>query len=173
VVDVLLLLDELCALEQTRQARLLSKPELHRWRDLQKQLTRALCDFTTASGMERRDTLRVPCPLEVRVQSSGSVFSGTAIDVSAGGIGVRASLLPAMGERVVLLSADEPPGAHFQLEVPGHVVWLRKLQHPLGAGFGVAFDPETPEHEARLAQLLLAMLRREREHRSQAPLQQK
>src|SRR5689334_17973785 len=126
------LLDELCALETTRQTRILSKSERGRWLELQKQLTRELCDFTTGSGEERRVTLRVPCPLQVKVQSPHAGFEGTAIDVSAGGIGVRANLLPTIGEQVTLVWAEEPKGEHFQLELPGHVVWLRKINHALG-----------------------------------------
>jgi hypothetical protein len=156
------LLDELCELESTRQARILSKFEHARWLELQKLLTRELCDFSTGSGEERRSTLRVPCPLDVKVQSADAAFVGTAIDVSAGGIGVRAQLLPAAGEHVRLLWAEEPKGQHFELDLPGHVVWLRKIPHALGAGFGVAFDPRDRAQEQALSQLLLFLLRRER-----------
>ncbi len=155
-------LDELCDLEATRLARILSKFERLRWLELQKTLTRALCDFSTSAGEERRTTLRVACPLDVKVQSDDATFIGRAIDVSAGGIGVHAGLLPALGERVTLLYADDPPGSHFPLDIPGHVVWLRKLQHELGPGFGVVFQPETELQERRLGELLLFLLRRER-----------
>jgi hypothetical protein len=163
---VLQQLDELCDLEAIRQTRILSKFERARWSELQKTLTRALCDASTAAAIERRNTLRLNCPLEVRVESAGAIFVGTAIDVSAGGIGVRASLLPAAGERVTLLSAEDPPGAHFELAIPGRVVWLRKLQHELGAGFGIAFDPQGEPDERKLAELLLYLLRKERKSRT-------
>src|SRR5262249_30266382 len=110
---------------------------------------------------ERRGTLRVACPFEVKVASAGSVFPGTAIDVSAGGIGVRASLLPSLGERVMLHEATEA-GQRFDLRIPAHVVWLRKQKHELGPGFGLAFDPENEAQERRLSQLLLFLLRRQR-----------
>jgi hypothetical protein len=164
------LLDELCALETTRQSRLLSRVEHARWQELQKLLTRELCDFSTGAGEERRSTLRVPCPLTVKVQSADAAFEGTAIDVSAGGIGVRAQLLPTIGEKVVLAHASGPPDVHFALDLPGHVVWLRKVAHPLGAGFGVAFDPGEPSQEQRLSQLLLFLLRRERQRLKLPPL---
>jgi hypothetical protein len=160
--QLLPLLDELCELESTRLQRILSKFERARWLELQKLLTRELCDFSTGGGEERRTTLRVPCPLDVKVQSADAAFVGTAIDVSAGGIGVRAQLLPAVGERVSLLWAEEPRGSHFPLDLPGHVVWLRKINHALGPGFGIAFDPRTDEQEHRLTQVLLFLLRRER-----------
>jgi hypothetical protein len=168
--EALPLLDELCALETLRQTRILSKAERARWLDLQKQLTRELCNFSTGSGEERRATLRVPCPLEVKVESSHATFLGTAIDVSSGGIGVHAGLLPAAGEQVTLLWAEEPKGKHFQLDLPGHVVWLRKINHALGAGFGVAFDPTNAEQDQRLAQLLLFLLRKERQRLQLPPL---
>lgn len=172
VDDTLALLDELCALEAIRQQRILSRPELARWQALQRQLTRALCDFATGDeALERRNTLRVQCPLSLRIASSDTVFEGIAIDLSAGGVGVRSDLLPSIGEAVTLLSAEEPETGtaasknRFDLNIPGHVVWLRKLQHELGPGFGIAFDPQGPAEERRLAQLLLYLLRRERKSR--------
>jgi hypothetical protein len=163
--DVTALLDELCELESARQTRLLSKPEHERWQALQKTLTRALCDFSTGAE-ERRATLRVPCPLAVKVATPYATFDATAIDVSAGGIGVKSALLPGVGERVVLVSAHDPEGREFVLGIAGHVVWLRKLQHELGAGFGIAFEPENDTQRQHLAELLLFLLRRERARRT-------
>jgi hypothetical protein len=160
-------LDELCDLESLRLTRLLSKFEHARWIELQRLLTRTLCDFSTGGGMERRVTLRVPCPLEVKVQGDHTAFLGTAIDVSAGGIGVSSGLLPAQGEAVHLVWAEEPKSrTRFELDLPGHVVWLRKQKHELGPGFGIAFDPSDAVHEQRMAQLLLYLLRRERDRRT-------
>jgi hypothetical protein len=172
VADTVQLLDELCDLETARQARLLSKPEQERWAELQRELTTAMCDFSVQGGSgaeERRATLRIPCPLEVTVASGGSTFKGTAIDLSAGGIGITAGILPALGEPVVLVSADEPPGTHFVLGLSGHVVWLRKLTHPSGAGFGIAFEPENETQRRHLAELLLFLLRRVRAGAAPSP----
>ena len=163
--EILQLLDELCELETARQGRALAGPEHARWLELQKRLTRELCDFSTGAE-EKRKSLRVPCPLEVRVVSADNAFVGTAIDVSAGGIGVSAGLLPALGESVRLMWASDGKELRFELDIPGHVVWLRKLNHELGAGFGVAFAPETPTQEQRIGELLLYLLRRERQKRS-------
>lgn len=159
--DLLARFDELCTLESERLTRVLSKPEHERWCALQKLLMPALCDFTT-SAQERRETLRLPCPLGVVIVSGDTTFEGTAIDVSAGGVGVRANLLPALGERLTLVCAEEPAGTRFVLGLEGHVVWLRKLTHPLGAGFGIAFGGETESQRRHLAQLLLFLLRKQR-----------
>ncbi len=167
--SVVPLLDELCALESARQARPLSKAERARWLELQKLLTRELCDFSTGGGEERRATLRVPCPLTVKVQSAHAAFDCTAIDVSAGGLGVSAQLLPSIGEHVTLAHAVSPEGDRFELGLPGHVVWLRKIQHPLGAGFGIAFDLEAGQ-ERKLSELLLYLLRREKQKHELPPL---
>jgi hypothetical protein len=167
---ILSLLDELCALETLRVTRIHSKAERARWLELQRLLTRELCDFSTGGGEERRATLRVPCPLNVRVEGEHAAFEGTAIDVSAGGIGIRAQLLPSVGEQVKLAWAQEPDGQRFQLELPGHVVWLRKVNHALGAGFGVAFDLADEASQARLSQLLLYLLRHERKRLQLPPL---
>jgi len=67
------LLDELCALETLRQTRVLSKAERGRWLELQRLLIPDLCHFSTGGGEERRVTLRVPCPLDVKVQSAHAV----------------------------------------------------------------------------------------------------
>lgn len=165
-MDVPRLLDELCELESARLTRPLSPPEHARWLELQKTLTRALCDFSTGAE-ERRATLRVPCPLAVKVATPHATFDATAIDISDGGIGVKSALLPGLGERVVLVSAHDPDGGAFVLGIAGHVVWLRKLQHELGAGFGIAFEPENETQRQHLAALLLFLLRRERARRAE------
>lgn len=164
-MDLKYLLDELCYLETVRVERALDEQQTRRWLELQRLLQRAMCDFATA-GDERRTRVRVPCPLRVRLASDELEFDGTAIDIGEGGIGVQADLLPALGERLVLLYGEglnqQSQLGRFELHLPGHVVWMRKAHSDLGPGFGVAFDPQTREQESRLAQLLLTLLRQRR-----------
>ncbi len=163
------LLDELLMMEMLRGQRPLEAPEARRWVELQRRLTRELCESPIAVD-ERRQYLRVATPLVVRVLSPGANFEGTVLDLGAGGMGLRADVLPFPGEIITLEWArmPAPSEVQFPLELPARVMWMRKATHELGPGFGIAFQPETREHNHRISSLLLTLLRQERKTRSEA-----
>jgi len=165
--SVVELLDELLMMEMLRGQRDLEPEEAVRWIELQRQLTRELCE-TPLSVDERRQYLRVATPLAVWVVSPGASFEATALDLGAGGMGLRADVLPFPGEQVLLEWARSPAPSsdQFRLDLPARVMWMRKATHELGPGFGVAFQPERREHDHRLSELLLTLLRHERKSRS-------
>ena len=161
--SVVELLDELCMLEELRMQRTLEPEEARRWVELQRSLSRAMCEEGIPD--ERRAYLRVTTPLTVRVVSAGMTFDATAIDLGAGGMGLKSDVLPTVHEKLQLAYARTPSGEQFELGLPAAVVWVRKSQHELGAGFGVAFAPENRTQDGFVAELLLSLLRREQAKR--------
>jgi hypothetical protein len=161
------LLDELVMMEMLRVQRALEPEEARRWVELQRILTRELCDVPRPVD-ERRQYLRVAQPLLVRVVSPGASFQATVLDLGAGGMGLRADLLPFPGEQVVLEWACSPlsPDQQFRLDLPARVMWMRKATHELGPGFGISFQPSSREHDHRISELLLKLLRQERRART-------
>jgi hypothetical protein len=159
------LLDELVMMEMLRSQRSLEGDEARRWVELQRLLTRELCETPVAVD-ERRTYLRVITPLLVRVVSPGANFQATAMDLGAGGMGLRADVLPFPGETLTLEWARTPSGEQFALDLPARVMWMRKATHELGAGFGIAFQPESHQQDHRVSALLLTLLRQERATRS-------
>jgi hypothetical protein len=157
------LLDELLMMEMLRGQRPLEPEEALRWVELQRMLTRELCEPVAVD--ERRQYLRVPTPLTVRVLSPGANFEATVLDLGAGGMGLKAELLPFPGEHVHLDSALSPSGQLHPLDLPARVAWMRKATHELGPGFGISFEPSTREHNHRISELLLTLLRHERKSR--------
>jgi hypothetical protein len=155
------LLDELLMLEMLRGQRDLEPPEALRWIELQRLLSRELCEVPQIPT-EKRQYLRVATPLTVRVVSAGTTFDATAIDLGAGGMGLRADVVPSVRELVMLDDARTQAGERFELGVPAKVVWTRKVSHELGSGFGVSFQPETRTHDRRVSALLMMLLRVER-----------
>jgi hypothetical protein len=158
------LLDELLMMEMLRVQRPLEPAEARRWVELQRHLTRELCEAPLAVD-ERRDYLRVSTELTVRVLSPGANFDATVLDLGAGGMGLRAGVLPFVGETVHLESATSPAGTTTVLDLPARVQWMRKATHELGPGFGIAFRPESREHNHRISEMLLTLLREERASR--------
>jgi PilZ domain len=165
--SVVELLDELLMMEMLRGQRELEPEEARRWVELQRILTRELCDTPVAVD-ERRQYLRVATPLLVWVVSPGASFQATALDLGAGGMGLSAGVLPFPGENVVLEWARSPvsPSDQFRLDLPARVMWMRKATHELGPGFGVAFQPAHRDHDRAISELLLMLLRHERNARS-------
>jgi hypothetical protein len=163
------LLDELLMMEMLRGQRNLEPEEALRWIELQRTLTRELCE-TPLQVDERRQYLRVATPLLVWVVSPGASFEATALDLGAGGMGLSAGVLPFPGENVVLEWARSPSlgSDQFRLDLPARVMWMRKATHELGPGFGVAFQPAHREHDRSISELLLTLLRHERQSRAGA-----
>jgi hypothetical protein len=164
--SVVELLDELLMMEMLRSQRQFEPEEARRWVELQRILTRELCDVPRHVD-ERRQYLRVAQPLVVRVVSPGASFEATVLDLGAGGMGLRADVLPFPGEHIVLDWARSPsaPNEEFRLDLPARVMWMRKATHELGPGFGIAFQPSSHEHDYRVSELLLRLLRQERSAR--------
>jgi hypothetical protein len=97
--------------------------------------------------------------------SAGAAFDATVLDLGAGGMGLRASILPFVGELLTLEDARSASGERYELGVPAKVMWMRKLTHELGPGFGVSFQPENRTHDRRVSALLLRLLQNERNGR--------
>jgi hypothetical protein len=163
-VSVVDLFDELLMMEMLRSQRHLEPEEARRWVELQRHLTRELCEVPHNID-ERRQYLRVATPLNVRVLTPGANFPAVVLDLGAGGMGLRADVLPFPGEQVTLAWAEMPSAEHYELDLPARVIWMRKATHELGPGFGIAFEPQTHEQDHRIAALLLILLRQEREMR--------
>jgi hypothetical protein len=159
------LLDELLMMEMLRGQRELEPVEERRWAELQRTLTRELCETPNAVD-ERRQYLRVATPLSVRVLSPGANFQATVLDLGAGGMGLKAEVLPFPGEEVRLDWALSPSGDKYQLDLVAKVMWMRKAIHELGPGFGIAFVPSTRDQVRRISELLLTLLRHERKSRA-------
>jgi hypothetical protein len=155
------LLDELLMMEMLRGQRNLEPEEAVRWIELQRGLAREMCEVPVAVD-EQRQYLRVATALVVRVVSPGANFQATVLDLGAGGMGLKADVLPFPGEHLSLEWARSPSGEQFALDLPARVMWMRKATHELGPGFGIAFRPETREQDHRVSALLLTLLRQER-----------
>jgi len=165
--SVVELLDELLMMEMLRGQRDLEPEEARRWVELQRILTRELCESPITVD-ERRQYLRVATPMLVWVVSPGASFQATVLDLGAGGMGLSAGVLPFPGEEVILewARSTSVPSDQFSLDLPARVMWMRKATHELGPGFGVAFQPRLREHDHRISELLLTLLRYERNARS-------
>jgi hypothetical protein len=159
--SVVELLDELLMMEMLRGQRNLEPEEALRWVELQRGLAREMCEVPVAVD-EMRQYLRVATSLVVRVVTPGANFQATVLDLGAGGMGLKADVLPFPGERLTLEWARSPSGEQWELMLPAKVVWMRKATHELGAGFGIAFQPETRDQDHRVSALLLTLLREER-----------
>jgi c-di-GMP-binding flagellar brake protein YcgR len=166
--SVVELFDELLMMEMLRGQRNLEPDEARRWVELQRMLTRELCDSQAGQPKidERRQYLRVATPLAVRVVSPGANFEATVLDLGAGGMGLRADVLPFPGEHLTLEWARTPMGEQFDLDLPARVMWMRKATHELGPGFGISFRTESRLHDQRVSTLLLTLLRQERAART-------
>ena len=146
--SVVELLDELLMMEMLRGQRNLEPEEARRWVELQRQLTRELCETPPRNSSidERRQYLRVATPLVVRVVSPGANFEATVLDLGAGGMGLRADRA-AVSRRASSRSsgrARRSPASSSALDLPARVMWMRKATHELGPGFGIAFQPREP-----------------------------
>lgn len=82
---------------------------------------------------------RVPVDLLVELSNDGDeeVFEADAIDLGPGGIGLRAAVLPEVGQR--LRCRFEVPGAVEACEAHGEVVWAADAGRWMGS-FGVRFE---------------------------------
>lgn len=105
------------------------------------------------AAVERRnaDQGRVPFDMavELRHELDDEPFSVDGIDVSAGGLSLRSSVIPDIGSRVACRFACPPDGE--PIEADGEVVWAKKTGSRMG-DFGVRFvglDPRV-EEEIRL-----------------------
>ncbi len=113
---------------------------------------------------ERRSNgpARLPVDLLVELSHEGDedVYEADAIDLGPGGIGLRASVLPEIGQR--LLCRFELPGQYELCETRGEVVWAIDAGHLCGA-FGVRFE-EMDVHTARALEALAPSAPVERPH---------
>jgi hypothetical protein len=95
---------------------------------------------------------RLPVDLLVELSHEGDedVYEADAIDLGPGGIGLRASVLPEIGQR--LRCRFELPGQYELCETRGEVVWAVDAGRLCGA-FGVRFEDVDPHTARALAAL--------------------
>jgi hypothetical protein len=94
---------------------------------------------------ERRQYTRLAKPLEAHWHGASSGSTCRVADISWGGCFVQTMAVPAIGERTVITF----PVGDRAVAVEGAVIYQEK---PLG--FGMQFDPLTPDQVAVLADLL-------------------
>jgi HD-GYP domain-containing protein (c-di-GMP phosphodiesterase class II) len=97
-----------------------------------------------------RDSIRVPCQLQIVMERQGERASATAMDISTRGLFV-ASDQPPPETSLLQLSFALPDECASNIQTKGRVVWInhRTLprKKPFPPGFGVAFvDLAEPDH---------------------------
>ena len=107
------------------------------------------------STPERRqgDNARIPCaiPVELTPDSRGPGFEADAVDLSAGGLSLRASSLPEVGAMLNCRFETLPGGT--RISGRGEVVWA-KLDGERSGEFGLRFTEIEPEAQALLAEMI-------------------
>lgn len=96
---------------------------------------------------------RFPVDLLVELSHDGdeAVFEADAMDLGPSGIGLRASVLPEIGQR--LRCRFELPGHYELCETRGEVVWAADTG-TLGGAFGLRFEDMNPETARALEALV-------------------
>lgn len=104
---------------------------------------------------ERRETLRLPCQLEVKLRSKEQSVKATVKDIGAGGVLVNAPgdwVAGTVVEMEVRGSSSDEHG----LRVRGEIAWTR----PKDQAVGVSFTHRPNDaHERRLRRFVLELLR--------------
>lgn len=107
------------------------------------------------STMERRhgEHARIPCaiPVELTQTEPASGFEADAIDLSAGGLSLRASRLPDIGTQLQCSFETVPGGTRISGQ--GEVVWARLAGERSGE-FGLRFTRIEPEAQALIDEMI-------------------
>ncbi|HKU39785.1 MAG TPA: PilZ domain-containing protein [Polyangiales bacterium] len=107
------------------------------------------------STPERRqgEHARIPCaiPVELTPDTRGPGFEADAVDLSAGGLSLRASNLPEVGSMLNCRFETLPGGT--RITGRGEVVWA-KLSGERSGEFGLRFTEIEPEAQALLAEMI-------------------
>jgi hypothetical protein len=107
-----------------------------------------------APDSERRETMRVPCQLDVSIVVGGGARRAHATDLGPGGIFLTARVDAKTGDAVeiqVPTSDTEHP-----LRVRGRVAWIRRADPP---GIGVSFEQLQSDADLRrLWRLIIQLL---------------
>jgi hypothetical protein len=107
------------------------------------------------STPERRhvENARIPCaiPVELTPDSRGPRFEADAVDLSPGGLSLRASSLPEVGAMLNCRFETLPGGT--RISGRGEVVWA-KLSGERSGEFGLRFTEIEPEAQALLAEMI-------------------
>ncbi len=105
--------------------------------------------------VERRSVERGRIPFEIPVEllheDFDDAFEADAVDVSPGGLSLRSSCLPEIGEQL-LCSFETVPGG-TRVSSRGEVVWTH-LAGVRGGEFGVRFVDQEPQTRALIAEMV-------------------
>jgi len=105
----------------------------------------------TSTDADRRDPTAPRRPflgtVDLSATQDGERYQADAIDLSAGGMSLRAQLLPSVGERLAFQFALDDGGA---VDAAGEVVWARTRGDQGAGSFGVRFLDLSPETRAAL-----------------------
>ncbi|MBX3272723.1 MAG: PilZ domain-containing protein, partial [Sandaracinaceae bacterium] len=107
-----------------------------------------------AANTERRaKATRVPLDLWIRLahEDFDESFDADAVDLSEGGLALRAEYLPEIGDRLRCQFESPPTGA--EIEVGGEVVWAHEAGERSGE-FGIRFDPLDEHMQESLQELV-------------------
>ncbi len=106
------------------------------------------------STTERRhgENLRIPCAIPVELTYDGTrAFEADAVDLSAGGLSLRANSLPEVGATLQCHFETLPGGT--RISGRGEVVWA-KLSGERSGEFGLRFTQIAPEAQALISEMI-------------------
>ncbi len=104
---------------------------------------------------ERREALRLPCQLDVKLRSKEQSVKATVKDIGVGGVFVEAGGKWIVGTVVELEVRGSATDEHG-LRVRGEIAWQRDANQ----GVGISFTHRTNDaHERRLRRFVLELLR--------------
>ena len=107
---------------------------------------------------ERRQHVRLPCTLPVRVRIAAEQGDGIVTDVGTGGAFVETSA-KARGGEPVELEVERRAGEHG-FRVRGKAAWAVPAGKGRKAGFGIAFDVGVEAGERHVRRFVIELLRK-------------
>jgi Tfp pilus assembly protein PilZ len=119
---------------------------------------------TDAPGDERREHLRLPCSMDVKVRSKKRSVRAQARDIGVGGVFVETQPDDFAVGTVVEIEVRGNASDEHGLRVRGTVSWVtEKTDEPPGVGVSFAHD-ESERHERRLRRFVVELLRHRMDH---------
>jgi hypothetical protein len=111
--------------------------------------------------LDRRhaERARIPCriPVELTDERYSAAFEADAVDLSVGGLSLRASSLPELGKHLLCSFESMPGGAHVLGR--GEVVWVQPCGD-VGGEFGLRFVGIDPKTQALIDEMVAERIAR-------------
>ena len=125
---------------------------------LHKRLIALLSQPSEGRPEERRESLRVPGDMRVRLVGGGRELDGRRIDLGEGGVQVLATSLPQVDTLDVELLVEPLATDEQPQRARARATWTRS--QPDGVAVGRAFIAQPDGHRRRMRRLVLSVLKR-------------